>query len=84
MALNIEDTDTHAMAKKLAGLTGESLTKAVKRAIEDRLVRLKKTQSSATLVAELDRIALHCAKLPRRDKRDANEIVGYNEKGLHG
>ncbi|MDE0445510.1 MAG: type II toxin-antitoxin system VapB family antitoxin [Spirochaetaceae bacterium] len=36
MPLNIKDDDTHALAKRLAGVTGESLTKAVKRAIQDR------------------------------------------------
>ena len=30
MPLNIKDADTHALAKRLASLTGESLTEAVK------------------------------------------------------
>ena len=29
MPLNIKDADTHTLAKRLASLTGESLTKAV-------------------------------------------------------
>ena len=29
MPLNIKDSDTHALAKRLASLTGESLTQAV-------------------------------------------------------
>ena len=47
MPLNIKDADTHALAKRLASLTGESLTKAVKRAIQDRLAQVEKPQGQA-------------------------------------
>ena len=43
MPLNIKDSDTHALAKRLASLTGESLTQAVKRAIQERLARVEKS-----------------------------------------
>ena len=33
MPLNIKDAETHALAKRLARLTGESMTKAVKHAV---------------------------------------------------
>ena len=45
MPLNIKDPDTHTLAKRLAGLTGESLTKAVKLAIQERLARVEKAQA---------------------------------------
>ena len=82
MPLNIKDTETHEMARKLASLTGESLTKAVKHAIEEKLSKLEKARARPTLADELDHIALHCAKLPRKDKRSAEEIIGYDERGL--
>ena len=82
MPLNIKDADTHALAKRLADLTGESLTKAVKRAIQERLARVERAQGGTGLADELDRIALHCARLPHRDRRRANEIIGYDEHGL--
>ena len=84
MPLNIKDADTHALAKRLASLTGESLTKAVKvkRAIQDRLAQVEKTQSGSRLVDELDHIAVHCANLPRRDRRSADQIIGNDERGL--
>lgn len=82
MPLNIKDTETHELARRLAALTGESLTKAVKHAIEDRLARVEKTRRSLTLADELDRIALHCASLPRRDARSADAIIGYDEHGV--
>ena len=37
MALSIKDRETDRLARKLARLTGESITKAVKAAIKDRL-----------------------------------------------
>ena len=82
MPLNIKDADTHALAKRLASLTGESLTKAVKRAIQDRLTQVERTRGGRRLADELDHIALHCANLPRRDRRSAEQIIGYDERGL--
>ena len=82
MPLNIKDADTHALAKRLASLTGESLTKAVKRAIQDRLTQVERTRGGIRLADELDHIALHCANLPRHDRRSADQIIGYDERGL--
>lgn len=82
MQLNIKDADTHALAKKLAGLTGESMTKAVKRAIQEKLAQVEKMQGGTPLADELDRIALFCARLPRRNEQSADELIGYNEGGL--
>jgi len=82
MPLNIKDDDTHVLAKRLAGVTGESLTKAVKRAIQDRLAQVERIRDGNRIADELDYIALHCAKLPRRDRRSAERIIGYDERGL--
>jgi len=82
MPLNIKDADTHALARRLATLTGESLTQAVKRAVLERLEQVEKTRRAVRLADELDHIALHCAGLPRRDRRSAEEIIGYDERGL--
>ena len=41
MQLNIKDDDTHQLAKRLASLTGESMAKAVKRAIQEKLAQLE-------------------------------------------
>lgn len=77
------DAETHALAKRLASLTtGEPLTKAVKRAIEQRLAKVETSRGAIRLADELDHIALHCANLPRLDRRSAEEIIGYDELGL--
>ena len=82
MQLNIKDADTHALAKRLANLTGESMAKAVKRAIQEKLAQVEKMRGGTQLADELDRIALYCARLPRRDGRSSDEIIGYDESGL--
>ena len=44
MPLNIKDAETHTLAKRLASLTGESLTTAVKHAIQPKLAQVEKVQ----------------------------------------
>jgi hypothetical protein len=46
------------------------------------LVPENRQPSSRPLVDELDAIALHCASLPVLDARTADEILGYDERGL--
>jgi hypothetical protein len=41
MAINIKDDATDALARELAQRTGETLTAAVRRAIEERLERVR-------------------------------------------
>ena len=82
MPLNIKDPETHALAKRLASLTGESLTKAVKLAIQQRLAQVEKTHGTARLADELDRITLHCAGLPRSYRRSPEQVIGYDERRL--
>ncbi|MBT3331743.1 MAG: type II toxin-antitoxin system VapB family antitoxin, partial [Rhodospirillaceae bacterium] len=80
--LNIKDEQTHAMARKLADLTGETMSKAVKIAIEERLVRCTKKKGSRGIAAKLNRLADYCATLPVYDDRTPDEIIGYDEYGL--
>ena len=82
MPLNIKDAETHALARQLAGATGETLTQAVRQAIHERLARARTVHDATSLAGELDRIALHCARLPKRDARCADDIIGYDERGI--
>jgi len=62
MALNIKDQDTHALVRRLATATGESLTEAVRTAVAERLTRVERAAARADddLVARLNAIARHC------------------------
>lgn len=82
MALNIRNRTTEELAETLAGLTGETKTQAVTKALRDRLERIRRQRSGRSLAEELDEIALHCASLPVLDAGRADEILGYDENGL--
>ena len=82
MALNIRNPEAERLAAALAKLTGETKTEAVTRALRDRLARLRRERTRRRLADELDEIAQHCARLPVRDPRTPDEILGYDEHGL--
>ena len=84
VALNIRNPEAERLAAELAALTGETKTQAVSRALRDRLERLRRDRTGLSLEAELGQIASHCAALPVRDSRPADEILGYDERGLPG
>lgn len=82
MALNIRKEEAERLARALATLTGESKTEAVIRALRDRLARVRSERTRRRLADDLDDIALHCAQLPKRDARAADEIPGCDEYGV--
>jgi len=80
--LNIRNEETEELANALAKLTGETKTEAVTQALRERLQRVRRARARRRLADDLDEIALHCSTLPMRDKRTADEIIGYDEHGL--
>jgi antitoxin VapB len=82
MALNIRNEETERLAAALARLTGETKTEAVTRALRDRLSRVRGERARRRMADELDDIGLHCSRLPVRDARTADEIIGYDGHGL--
>ena len=63
-------------------LTGETRTQVVAAALRDRLERIHRRNADRTLTDELDEIALHCASLPVLDDSAAEDMLGYDERGL--
>jgi antitoxin VapB len=82
MVLSIKDPKTDRLARELAELTGETITEAVTRAIEERLQKAKARRRGYSLADELDAIGRRCAALPVLDDRTPEEILGYDESGL--
>lgn len=82
MALNIRNAEAERLAAELARVTGQTKTEAVTEAIRNHLERLRRERSGRMLADELDDIGRRCAKLPARDSRPADEILGYDEHGL--
>ena len=82
MALNIRNRETEELTAELARLTGESKTEAVKKAVRDRLERVRRTRQQRSLADELDAIGRECAALPTLDPRSPEQIIDYDEHGL--
>ena len=82
MTLPIEDPETERIVQELASLTGETVTLAIRRAVEERLKRVRRERGGRSLAAELLEIGKRCVSLPDADTRTADEILGYNEHGL--
>ena len=84
MALSIRDPETDRLARELAALTGETMTQAIRVALEQRLEHERRRRAG-----ELDRrrraideITRRVVSLPVLDERSEDEILGYDEHGL--
>ena len=82
MTLAIKDPATIKLVRELAGLTGETVTTAIRRAAEERLQRVRRDRGVLGLAAEILEIGRRCAALPDLDTRTVDEILGYDEHGL--
>ncbi len=82
MALSIKDPATEQLARDLAKSTGESITTATRRALEERLRRVSGKARTAALLDDLSEIRRRWANMPRMDSRSAEEIIDYDEHGL--
>ena len=82
MALNIKDPETDRLARELAAATGESITVAARRAIEERLLRVRARETAASVDGELLGIIARGRTRSILDDRSAEEILGYDDRGL--
>lgn len=82
MAISIKSIETEHLAREVAAKTGESLTGAIQKALEERLQRLKNNRRSQALGAQLDDILRRVDEMPDLDPRTPDEIIGYDENGL--
>ncbi len=81
-SLNIKDPEAYRLVRDLAQRTGRSLTRTVVEALRERIERMEDASRSADLEAEMEAVARRICALPVLDTRSADEILGYNEKGL--
>lgn len=82
MALSIRNPRAEKLARQVAAESGESLTDAIIKALEERLERLKGRSTATDVAEEIMKISSRCRVLPDRDQRSADEILGYDERGL--
>ena len=82
MALSIKHPEADRLARELAALTGENLTEAILKALQQRLLKEQGRVEARPLRQELSAIRKRCSRLPILDPRSAEEILGYDDQGL--
>lgn len=82
MALNIKDSETDRLARELAEATGESITVASKKAIQERLVRVRAQADTWERSADLMEFITRARARPVLDDRTPDDLIGYDEDGL--
>ncbi|MFZ1962412.1 MAG: type II toxin-antitoxin system VapB family antitoxin [Roseiarcus sp.] len=80
MSLNIKNDEAHALAARVARMTGESLTQAVTTALRERLARIEQPDA---LADELLALGRDCAARLQEPWRGVDHgALLYDEKGL--
>ena len=81
MPLHIGNPEADSLARELARLTGATITGAVVKALRERLVR-ETAKAPIDLTAEITAISRRAGRMPRRTGQAAEEIIGYDQRGL--
>jgi antitoxin VapB len=82
MAMSIKSIEVERLAREISAKTGESLTGAIQKALEERLQRLKRQRREQIVFSQLEEILARVDQLPILDSRTPDEIIGYDEHGL--
>ncbi len=80
MPLNIKDPEAHQLAQAISRATGQSMTTVVREALRERLRKIERQNSRAS-VEELLAIAGRAADLVKAPYADHAEWL-YDENGL--
>jgi antitoxin VapB len=81
MALSIKNDTTERLARRVASETGESLTEAIQRALEERWERLRTKRRSRVVKNQIEDLLRRVDALPTLDSRPVDEVLGYDEHG---
>ncbi len=82
MALSIKNQEVDRLARRLAKVTGESMTEAICNALKQRLEKETGRKQPSTIRDEILRIRERVARLPRKDQRSDENIIGYDDHGI--
>jgi antitoxin VapB len=80
--LSIKNDATERLARQVADETGESITEAIQKSLEERWQRLKARRRARVLSRQIEDILQRVDAMPTQDDRSADEILGYDEHGL--
>ena len=82
MALSIKNNKTERLAREVASATGESLTEAIHKALEERWRKLSAKRRQSVLTGQIEDLLRRVDSLPTLDSRPEDEILGYDEQGV--
>lgn len=82
MALSIKNEKAERLARKLAAISGESITQAIIHSLEERLIRLQGLRAAPDIYDEIMAISRRSRAIKDLDQRSVDEILGYNEQGV--
>jgi antitoxin VapB len=82
MAMSIKSIEVERLAREVSSKTGESMTGAIQKALEERLERLKRQRRGEIVLSQLQEILHRVDRLPVLDPRTPDQIIGYDEHGL--
>ncbi len=82
MALSIRNQRAEELAREVAAESGETLTQAIIRALEERLERLRGRRRLTDTTREILKISERCGSLPDIDPRSPEEILGHDQTGI--
>jgi antitoxin VapB len=80
--LSIKNDETERLARQVARETGESLTEAIQKALQERWERLKARQRTHLLAGQVEDLLRRVDALPALDSRPDDEILSYDEHGM--
>jgi antitoxin VapB len=84
MPINLKSPEAERLIRRLAHVTGESITDAVLEAVRQRLKREESARRSDVdrSWARIEQLQRRVREQPLLDPRSSDEIIGYNESGV--
>jgi len=82
MGMSIKNPATERLARQVAKETGESLTEAIQKSLEERWLRLQAKRRNRALTTRIEDLLRRVDALRTLDSRPEDEILGYDERGL--
>ena len=80
MGMNIKSEEAHALAKRIASHTGETVTSAVVVALRERLERLERERNVQEKIRRIDAILAKLPPVPPGVTSDHSDL--YDDDGL--
>ena len=77
MAISIKNEATERLARQVARAAGESLTEAIRKALEERWQRMRTKRCNRFLAHQIEELLHRVDGMPDLDQRSADEILGF-------